>query len=114
MVLFLSTGGRNELHLGLFVDATTSGKESNRPKQAIQTIVVYDCGAECDKHRSKAKKLNIYAFRPDVTRVKWPKHLSVQRRWKALLRRERKEECRRAEPQKKFQAVFLSFRRDRH
>lgn len=35
---FCSLGGSNALHLGLFADLTTSGKESNKPKQALLTI----------------------------------------------------------------------------
>ena len=45
--------------------------------------MVYYCDAvECTSHSSKAKKLHIYPF---VTDVMWPKDLSVQKKWMALI-----------------------------
>ena len=54
-------------------------------------MVYYWDAAEYTSHSSKPKKLHIYPFMADVTWVKWPKDLSVQRRWTALISCERKD-----------------------
>ena len=107
------------LHLGLFVNTTTSGEEW-KPKQVILVILYHilpsnnrDCdAAEWKSHRSKVQTLHIYPFMVNVMQVKLPNDLSVRRRWRAPFWRERKDKTgKKVEPQKKFHATSPSLQR---
>ena len=80
------------LNLWLYEDTTT--KKSIKPKEAIQIIPFmlfstkrpWRTTAMLQIVRHKAPKQRSYTSIPsDVTWVKWPTDLSVQRRWKALI-----------------------------
>ena len=68
--------------------------------------------AEHPSHNSKAKELHINPFVAEVTWAKWPKDLSEQRRWTALILRQQNDktgECQCAEPRMKLSLCYHQF-----
>ena len=86
---------KNMFHLKGFLQARSLPVKKAMHQKAIQIINFTSFSTFkrlWSTIRFKAKTLHIYPFMANVTWVKWLKDPSVQRRWKTLIQRERKDE----------------------